>query len=161
MAWIPAMAAANRNGTCGRSSKKGVIIGLILSIVFGVLFFYFFNMRSFGMMISIPWMFISSISVFLIIIVVMAAAAANLSSPKNPYSKGKKKYYQGEYHQSQYQKLNPYKIQKSSQNQISISITDGYKEGSSNQEFETHFCGYCGAKIERDAIFCHLCGSKL
>lgn len=161
MAWIPAMAAANHNGTCGRSSKKGVIIGLILSIVFGVLFFYFFNMRSFGMMSSIPLIFISSIGVFLIIIVVMAAAAANLSSPKNPYSKKKIKHNQGEYHQSQYQKINPYKIQRSSQNQISISITDGYKDVSSNQEFETHFCAYCGAKIEREAIFCHLCGSKL
>ena len=160
MVWIPAIAAANRNGTCGRSSKKGVIIGLILSIVFGVLFFYFFNKGSFGMMISIPWIFISSIGVFLIIIVVMAVVAANLSSPKNPYSKEKIKYHQGDY-QSQYQKLNPYKIQKSSQNHTSISITDGYKERSSNQEFETHFCRYCGAKIERDAVFCHLCGSKL
>ncbi len=158
MAWIPAIAAAN--GNCCRRNKKGVIIGLIISVVFGLMFFYGFG--GFPLMSSIPWIFISSIGVFLIIIVVMALAAANMSSPKNPYHKEQVEPIQKENQQQLLShRINPYKIQRSSQNQTSILIVDGVKDVSIKQESEINFCRYWGAKIEREATFCHLCGSKL
>ena len=162
MVWIPAVAASSSNGNSCRRNKKGVIIGLILSLVFGVMFFFFFEGGSFPMMSNIPWIFISSIGVFLILIVVIALAAANISSPKNPYNKEQVKIIPKEnQRQLQYQQVNPYKIQRSSKNQTSVSIINEVKDVSISQQIETNFCGYCGAKIEREAAFCHLCGSRL
>ncbi len=161
MAWIPAT-ASSRNGRCSRSNKLGVIIGLIFALVLGVMFFFFFGMGGFTIMSSIPWIFISSIGIFLVLIVVMAVAASNMSSPKNPYNKEQSISIQKENQQFlQSQQVNPYKIQRSFQNQTSITITDRVKDDPFSQKVETNFCGFCGAKIEREAAFCHLCGSKL
>jgi hypothetical protein len=161
LAWIPAIAAANRN--CCRSNKKGVIIGLILSVFLGIMFFFFFGLRGSPMMSNIPWIFISSIGVFLILIVVMALAATNMASPKNPYNKEQAKHIQkGNQRQLQFQQLNPYKTQKSTQVQF---IVEDNKDNQFRNESpfiqETGYCSFCGVELEPNARFCQQCGSKL
>ncbi len=163
MTWIPAIAVTSRNNNSCRSNKKGVIIGLIILLVLGTSFFFMFRFKSFNYLTTIPWMFITGFSVFLIFIVVIGAAAAKISSPKKQYNIKQEKtdQFQNDY-QNQDHQLNPYIIQRSLQTQTSKSIyNENRKDMAIIKDTAIHFCRYCGAKMDRDEIFCHQCGSKL
>ena len=154
MAWIPAV-AANRNRNCCRSNKKGVVAGLVFLFIFGVLFFFLFGIRGSYYISAIPWILISSIGVFMIVIVIIGTVAASMASPKNQVKLDQEKYEQSQLHQ-----LNPYRIQRSSQNQVSKSfINENQKKDPVFEEIR--YCNYCGVKLESNTRFCHQCGSKL
>jgi hypothetical protein len=156
LAWVPFIVANRRNRNY-RNRTTGAIVALVIFLLlFGVFFFVFFN-RSSGTTIFI-WPVISGLGGFIFFIIIIAAVAASISGPKNP-KKGHIEYHQYQ-SQEQNQEHNPYIFQPATQKQPEQNF---YK--ASKQEIpivsETKFCRYCGEKVERDAVFCHQCGTKL
>jgi len=132
---------------------------VILLFVFGLLFFIFFN-RFNGFTIPI-WIIISGLGGFLIIIVVIGAIAASMSQtykkPKEEFMKSNQYQYQP---QEPSQQFNPYRIRNSIQKQPEEPIHREI-EREIPVVSDINYCKYCGANVERDAIFCHQCGTKL
>lgn len=158
MAWVPFIVAGNRNRYHKNRAARAIIVGLILFFIFGLLMFVFFY-RFNGFTIMPIWPMIFGLGGFLIFITIIGVIASLMSAPSNKANEEPIKLYD---YQSQEpsQQHNPYKIRNSIQEQPTESI---YKE--ITQEIpivsEINYCKYCGAKVERDAIFCHQCGTKL
>jgi hypothetical protein len=119
----------------------------------------FFN-RFDGFTIIPIWTIISGLGGFLIFISVIGIITASISAHPKKYTKEPIKLYQ---YQTQAEKLtyqlNPYKVRRAS---LELKDTDIDKPIKAKTPLfkEINFCRYCGAKKERDSIFCHLCGSK-
>jgi hypothetical protein len=152
---VPIIANRRRNG---RSNTGAVIAGLLIFLIFGVMFFLFFN-RSMVIEFQSNIIFmIGGFSVFFMIIIVVCFAAATsktFSPPKNGIS--------NEYNrisQKQAKILNPYKVSRSTEGQIEELIEERSKRDIPVVE-EINYCRYCGAKRDIDAVFCHMCGTKL
>ena len=151
MAWVPIVVPNRHNRSYRNRAGGGIFAAVAILFIFGLLFFVFFN-RFDGFSPPI-FMIISGFGVFLIIIVVIGVIAASISEV---YKKPKGDYQT----QKQNLQLNPYKIRDSILNQPEESINIDLR-----REIpviaEVNYCRYCGSKIDRDAVFCHLCGTKL
>ena len=153
-AWVPIVVPNRRYRN---RPNGGVFAGIILLFIFGFLFFVIFNrFNGFSMPIFV---IIGSFSVFLIIISVIVAIVASMSSN---YKKPKEEYIKSYQFQPQNQtnQPNPYIIRNSVSKQPEEPI---YKQIKREIPIitEINYCRYCGSKIDRDAVFCHMCGTKL
>ncbi|KKN53266.1 hypothetical protein LCGC14_0604000 [marine sediment metagenome] len=157
MAWIP-IVVSNKKG-CHRSNNLFVTVGLLISLVFGIVFFSLFN--SLGIFrFNFPGIFIIlGFAVFIMVILGVSFAASSMSKAYKPpkaniYGKNQN------INQRQASQQNPYfvgePIRKHLVSQYQENPTDVFPIVN-----EINFCRYCGAKIDREARFCHQCGSKL
>ncbi|MFX1281010.1 MAG: hypothetical protein ACFFA3_16785 [Promethearchaeota archaeon] len=136
-----------------RSSPGAVIAGLIIFLVFGILFFLFLN-RSwvFGFNFSIVF-WIGGFMIFFAIILAITAAISASSVSKNIKPRNGDPPKQQIILQKPVSQINPYK----SSNIEKINL----KTPENNLLTEIiNYCSFCGAKKELDAIYCHMCGSK-
>jgi len=151
--------ASRRNRRCRTRGTSAIVAILIFLLVFGVFFFIFFNRMSGGFTIIPIWITISGLGSFIIIVAVIGVIAASMSKTyKKPREENLKSY---QYHpQRQTQQPNPYIIRDSIPKQLEEPI---------NKEIgreipvitDIKYCKYCGSKIDKDAVFCHMCGIKL
>ncbi|MFX0041113.1 MAG: zinc-ribbon domain-containing protein [Candidatus Heimdallarchaeota archaeon] len=150
-AWVP---IAVPNKRYRNRPNGGVFAGIILLFIFGFLFFVIFN-RFNGFSVPIFFM-IGGFSIFLIIISVIIAVAASMSST---YKKPKEEYVKSYQYQPQNQtnQSNPYIIR----NSIPEEYINKEIKGEISVVSEINYCRYCGSKIDRDAVYCHMCGTKL
>ncbi len=158
MAFVP-FTVTNRRNRYHRSRAGGAIIaGLIFFLVFGLLFLIFFN-RFNGFTIIPVWPIISGLGGFLIFIAIISVIASSMSTPSKKADEEYIKSYQYR-PQEPSQQYNPYRIQKSIQKQSEGPI---YEEVKQNVPIisDINYCRYCGAQADRDARFCHQCGTKL
>ncbi|KKK42249.1 hypothetical protein LCGC14_1598920 [marine sediment metagenome] len=157
MAWIPIVVSSKKG--CHRSSNISVIVGLLIFLVFGIMFFMLFNNFGWhGLGLSMPFV-IGGFTVFLVVVICIASIASAMSKT---YKTPKDNIFNRNLIQSKNPapQPNPYIIQNDIKEQVGVD-----EEKSSRREIpvvgEVSFCRYCGSKIERDARFCHQCGSKL
>jgi len=131
------------------NSKIGSIIGLMIFLSFGVFFlfgwgpFSFFNFLPFFPMI------------FVFIIIGIAGAASANSRRSTCYSSKSNNQYQN--YSQEVPRLNPYTVKTSSNS----TVRPIYIEDDEPEKPLANFCQFCGTKKDRNAIFCHNCGSKL
>jgi hypothetical protein len=131
------------------NSKIGSIIGLMIFLSFGVFFlfgwgpFSFFNFLPFFPMI------------FVFIIIGIAGAASANSRRSTCYSSKSNNQYQN--YCQEVPRLNPYAVKTS----INSTVRPIYIEDDEPEKPLANFCQFCGTKKDRNAIFCHNCGSKL
>ncbi len=159
MACVPFI-VANRRNRYGRNRASGsIVVAIIFFLVIGLLFFVFFN--DFNGFTIIPiWTIISGFGGFLIFIFVIGIIAASISAhPKKFNEEPIKSYQYRPQAEKQTYQLNPYNVRRTS-----LELKKTEHDEPINAKIpafkEINFCRYCGAKKERDSIFCHLCGSK-
>lgn len=158
MAWVPFI-VANRRNRCHRNGAVGAIVGLLIFfMVLGVFFFIFFNRFS-GFTIIPIWTIIIGLGGLILIITIISVIASSMSAPPKKVNQEHIKSYQYQPPEP-YQQSNPYIVRNSIQSQPEEPI---YKEIIQEVPVvsDINYCKYCGAKVERDAIFCHQCGTKL
>ncbi len=153
---VPIIANRRRNG---RSSTGAVIAGLIIFLIFGIMFFLFFNRSGvFGFQFNMIFI-IGGFSVFfMIILVVSFVVAATSKTYKIPRNRTFNDFYR--IPQKQANILNPYKVPRSTEGQNKEIFRENNIRDIPVVE-EINYCRYCGAKRDKNAIFCHMCGSKL
>ena len=144
---------SRNNSTVG--SLIGSLIGLIIFVGFGA--FFLLRLSPFAFLRIVPFFPM----IFIIIIIGFAGAASARS--KRSACCSQKSFNQNQSHnQYQYstqevQRTNPYIFKAPSSSTVRpIFIDDGEPE-----KPKTNFCQYCGTKKERNAIYCHSCGTKL
>ena len=131
------------------NSILGSIVGLIIFLGIGVFFlfgsspFFLFNFTPFFPMIII---------IIIIGIAGAASASSRLSTCCTP-----KSYNQNHYYPQEIPRSNPYVV-KTTKNSVVRPI---YIEDAEPEKPITNFCQYCGTKKDRNAIYCHNCGTKL
>ncbi|MFW9971071.1 MAG: zinc-ribbon domain-containing protein [Candidatus Odinarchaeota archaeon] len=157
LAYVPFI-VANRRNRGYRSSAIGRILGIIVMlIIFGFLFLVFFN--NFDGFMSPMIFMISGFGIFFVIIIVIAVAAVSMSTA---YKKPKEDYIKPYEYQPQQQtpQSNPYIIRESIPKQPEIPK---YEENEREIPIfsEINYCKYCGSKVDKNAIFCDQCGTKL
>jgi len=153
---VPIIANRRRNG---RSSTGAVIAGLFIFLIFGIMFFLFFNRSGvFGFQFNIIFI-IGGFSVFFLFILgVSCAVAATSKTYEPPRNRNSNEHYR--IPQKPANILNPYKVPRSTEGQNREIFVEINKRNIPVVE-EINYCRYCGAKRDKDAIFCHMCGSKL
>ena len=158
MAWVPFVVASRRSRYHRNRAGGAIVAVLIFFLVLGLLFFVFFN-RSNGFTIIPLWTIIIGLGGLIIAVTVIGIIAASMSAPSKKANEEHIKSYQYQ-HQRQSQQSNPYMIRDSMQKQPEEPI---YKEITREIPVvaDINYCRYCGAKVDRDAIFCHQCGTKL
>ena len=145
MAWIPIVVSSKKG--CHRSSNISVIVGLLIFLVFGIMFFMLFNNSGLhGLGLSMPLV----IGGFTIFIVIIAGVASVASAMSKTYKTPKEPIISAVQPRKPVVQLNPYKVEKDKFSRREIPVIG-----------EVNFCRYCGSKIDRDARFCYQCGSKL
>lgn len=141
---------ANRKN-CRRSSPGAVLAGLLIFLVFGIMFFFFFNQSGvFGFNFSIVF-WIGGFMIFAAII--LAASAVMMSKPHN-ISRNRNIYKQQKTPEGLKAPINPYKT---------LTFESNNKEVHDKEDSVVeviNYCRYCGAKKDLEAIFCHMCGIK-
>ncbi|MFX0030036.1 MAG: hypothetical protein ACFE8B_12560 [Candidatus Hermodarchaeota archaeon] len=145
---------ANRKN-CRKSSPGEVLAGLIIFLVFGIMFFLFFVNRSgvFGFKFSII-LWIGGFMIFFAIILAISAAISATSIDKSPVkSRSENIYTRQVTFQKTITQTNPYKIP------LGGILTENTSEKAPINEI-INYCRYCGAEKDLKAIFCHMCGSK-
>ena len=136
MAWTAPIVASRRR--VRRSNPGALIAGLVIFLIFGVLFLVFFN-RS-GMMMGFNFPIIFIVLGFIVLLMVVSGISIAASSMSKSYKPPKDNIkWQNQ--------TNPYIVQKPTE---VVSIVS-----------EINFCRYCGGNIDREAKFCHQCGNKL
>jgi hypothetical protein len=143
----------------GRNTSSGLVICILVLIGAGLFMTLSFNGGFFFFTPYIP-----AVIIFVICIIAIGAASNHKSkqSKNEPYP-----YY---YHYQNQQRINhqqlpvptenPYKVK---QIQV-IDDTPKVEEESSSEKIsepKAQFCMFCGVNIDRDAVFCHQCGTKL
>ncbi|MFW9882733.1 MAG: zinc ribbon domain-containing protein [Candidatus Thorarchaeota archaeon] len=157
MVWVPCV-VANRRYRSHRNKAGGPIVALIiLFLLFGVIFFFFFN-RSNGFMIPVFPIISGLIGFFIIILIISIIAASISATSKRPYQSIRNSYQYQPQEQKQYN--NPYRVQNSVQKRPEEFIYNEIKK-EIPIESSINYCRYCGEKVDRDAKFCHQCGSLL
>ncbi len=131
------------------NSTVGSIIGLIVFLGFGA--FFLFGWGSFRIFSFLP--FIPMI--FVIIIIGLAGAASASSRRSNCCSPKSQNQYQ--YYSQEIPRSNPYGAKTS----YSSTVRPIYIEDVELEKPTTNFCQYCGTKKDRNAVYCHNCGTKL
>jgi hypothetical protein len=123
------------------------------------MFFLFFDHSGLvGYQFSAIFM-IGGFSVFFMIIIGVSIAVAATS--KN-YNVPRNKTINGHYGNSQknVNVPNPYKVLRPIESEKNDKFEKNNRRDIAVVE-EIVYCRYCGARRERDAIFCHMCGTKL
>lgn len=134
------------------NSIVGSIVGLIIFLGFGV--FFLFGLSPFSLFSIMP--FFPMIFIIVIIgIVGVASASSRRSTCCSP--KSYKSYNQYQDYTEEVPKSNPYIVKTSS----SSTYRPIYIEDAEPEKPKANFCQYCGALKDRNAIYCHSCGSKL
>ena len=144
---------SRNNSTAG--SLIGSLIGLIIFVGFGGFFLLGFSPFAFFRIIPFFPM------IFIIIIIGFVGAASARSRRSTCCSQ--KSYNQNQSH-NQYQystqevpRTNPYIVKASSSSTVRPIFIDDVEP----EKPKTNFCQYCGTKKERNAVYCHSCGTKL
>lgn len=159
MAWIPAIVVSRRTRCCRTRGGGAIAAAVAILLVFGLLFFIAFN-RFNGFMPPM-WLMMSGLGIVILVIVGMSVIAASMSEN---YKKPKEKIFKSPqvYPQRQSPKHNPYIVRNSIQERTEKPLSEEtIKEIPVIAEImEINYCQLCGAKRERDSIFCHQCGNK-
>ncbi len=130
-----------------KDSGAGCIVGLLIFIVFG-LFFTF----------KIPFMLSQFMSFFpVIVIFIFILGAVGASSEKSKHCKPIQNY---QHRQQLVPLVNPYIVRSSVRKDVQSLLVEEHKPIEST-ELKVLFCQFCGTRIDKDARFCHQCGSKL
>jgi len=133
-----------------RNSRSEWIVVLILFIGFGPLLFIL--VQPFVIFLLAPFYPLIFISIFMI-------AAAYASSGKSKHCKPVQKKYD-QFSQQQVPRVNPYVVRNSVRNDSQTLLVEDYKPVEPTKP-KALFCQFCGTRIDKDARFCHQCGSKL
>jgi hypothetical protein len=155
LVWVPCIVANRRNRNYKNRTSGAIVALVVFLLLFGVLFFVFFN--RFDSSTIIIWPIISGLGGFIFFIIIIAAVAASISGPSKNITKNYAKTYQ---YQEQNRQFNPYTFRPATQKQPEQIISKESKQEISAVS-DINFCRYCGEKVERDAVFCHQCGTKL
>lgn len=136
-----------------RSNPGAVITGLIIFIVFGILFFLFLN-RSwvFGFNFSIIF-WIGGFMIFFAIVLAITAAISASTVSKNIKPRNGAPLKQQIILQKPVSQINPYKAPNIEKINLKTPENNPLPE-------IINYCSFCGAKKELNAIYCHMCGSK-
>jgi len=113
--------------------------------------FYFFPF--------IPMFPVIFIFVIFIIVIASISSAKSKKNTQKPYQQHYPYYYHREI-----PRINPYEVRKSVPIQEEIYISENKPIVQPEQDTEKQvirYCRFCGEKIEKDAIFCHQCGTRL
>jgi hypothetical protein len=134
------------------------IIGLIFFLGFGV----FSSLRSSSFSLYNIMPLFPMIFVIFIIVIAGVGSASSKRSKHSKHSKhstccSPKARNQYQYITPKVPKSNPYIVKASS----SSMIRPIYIEDTEPEKPKTNFCQYCGTKKDRNAIYCHSCGTKL
>jgi len=137
----------------GRKGISGLVICILIVMGAGLFMTLGFNS---GFFFFTP--FIPAIFIFVICIIVIGAASSNNSRQRKGEPYPYYSYYQNQSQQQQQIPVeNPYKVKP-------IQILDDnpvYSKIEAEKPAEVQFCMYCGVKIDRDAVYCHQCGTRL
>jgi hypothetical protein len=131
------------------NSIIGSIIGLIIFLGFGV--FFLFGWGSFNIFNFLPFF-----PMIFIIIIIGIAGAASASSRRSTCC-SPKSHNQYQYYTPEVPRSNPYIVKTSS----SSTVRPIYIEDAEPEKPKANFCQYCGTRKDKNAIYCHDCGSKL
>ncbi|MHA1191399.1 MAG: zinc ribbon domain-containing protein [Promethearchaeota archaeon] len=128
------------------NNSARVTIGLLIFVYLGFVFFMP-NMNSYPIFKVFPGIFI----MFFIVSIATITSNKRRSTANRVFKND---------NQVNTQNTNPYRAEYYSQKNIK---TSQYQRVDEEIELKPiiRFCQFCGAKIERDAMFCHSCGSKL
>ena len=150
MTYVIPIVASRKN--CRRTGSGAVIAGLLIFLVFGIMFFLFFN-RSwfFGFNFSIVFW----IGGFMIFFAIVLAVIAVIMSKPHKISQNGNIYRKQIALEKKTIPINPYKVPS-----FESPINDIHDK-EVNIDMVINYCRYCGAKKDLDAIFCHMCGTKL
>lgn len=131
------------------NSIIGSIIGLIFLLGFGAFFLFGFSPFTFnGIMPFFPM-------IFVIVIIGIVGAASASSRRSNCCSPKPENQYQ--YITPEAPRSNPYAV-KTSKSSIVRPI---YIDDAEPEKPVPNFCQYCGTRKDKNAIYCHSCGTKL
>ncbi|MFX1363643.1 MAG: zinc ribbon domain-containing protein [Promethearchaeota archaeon] len=165
MAFVPII-EPNRRKNSYRSRSGTIFTAVALALVFlGLMFFFMFSIFDFnGFSFPIVPMISGFIFIFLMITCISAISISMSEVYKKPKEKNLKSYnsqFRSE-SQTQKQQYNPYIIPKSLQNQNEPEEQIFRKVKYDIPSVPIiNFCRFCGAKLDRDAIFCHQCGTNI
>ena len=134
------------------NSGIGCIIGLIFFLGFGV--FFSLGLSPFTFFRIMP--FFPMIFVIFIIGIAGAASASSRRSKRSTYC-SPKSHNQYQYYTPEVPRSNPYIVKTSS----SSKVRPIYIEDAEPEKPKPNFCQFCGTKKDKNAIYCHDCGSKL
>jgi len=132
-----------------RNSGAGCIVGLLFFMAFG---FFFILEVPFSIFQFIPFFPVILIFIFII-------AVAGASSGKSKCCKPVQKNYD-QNHYKQVPRVNPYIVRGAVRNNVQTLLVEDYKPIEPTKT-KALFCQFCGTRIDKDARFCHQCGSKL
>ena len=125
--------------------QKNSAVGIVICLISFVLFGLFFGLRPF-----IDFSFFPMFPAIFIFVFIIIAAATSVENSKNR----QKNYYNNQTY-SQVPLKNPYIIQ----NTRKIEIQEDPED--TKEIIRAQYCQYCGVKIDRDANYCHNCGTNL
>jgi hypothetical protein len=149
MAFMIPIIANKKN--CRRSSPGAVVAGLLMFLVFGIMFFLFFNRAGlFGFNFSIVFW----IGGFMILVGIILAASAIMMSKPHSVSRNGNIYRQQIVPEIPKAPINPYKTPNTESKNKEVLDKEDFIDEIIN------YCRYCGAKKDLEAKFCHMCGSK-
>jgi len=131
------------------NSIIGSIVGLIIFLGFGV--FFLFGLSPFRLFTFIPFF-----PMIFIIIIIGIVGAASASSRRSTWC-SPKSHNQYQDYTSEVPRSNPYIVKTSN----SSAVRHIYIEGAKPEKPIANFCQFCGTKKDKNAIYCHDCGSKL
>ena len=131
------------------NSIIGSIVGLIIFLGFGV--FFLFGLSPFRLFTFIPFF-----PMIFIIISIGIVGAASASSRRSTCC-SPKSHNQYQDYTSEVPRSNPYIVKTSN----SSAVRHIYIEGAKPEKPIANFCQFCGTKKDKNAIYCHDCGSKL
>jgi len=140
-----------------KNSGAGCIVGALVFMVFGL----FFIIEIPFSILPVIFRVISSIIPYfpLILIFIFIIAVSGASSGKSKRCKPVQKNYDQDHHK-QVPRVNPYIVRGSVRNDVQTLIVEDYKPIEPTKP-KALFCQFCGTRIDKDARFCHQCGSKL
>ncbi len=132
-----------------KNSGVGCIVGLLFFMAFGLFF-----------ILEVPFSIFQFIPFFpVIFIFIFIIAVAGASSGKSKHCKPAQNNYDQD-HYKQVPRVNPYIVGSSVRNDVQTLLVEDYKPIEPTKT-KALFCQFCGTGIDKDARFCHQCGSKL
>ena len=144
---------SRNNSTAG--SLIGSLIGLIIFVGFGA--FFLLRLSPFAFLRIMP--FFPMIFIIIIIGFVGAASARSRRSTccsQKPHNQNQS-LNQYQYSTQEVPRTNPYIVKAPSSSTVRPIFIDDVEP----EKPKTNFCQYCGTKKERNAVYCHSCGTKL
>ena len=133
------------------NSTIGSLIGLIFFLGFGAFFFLGLSPFSFFSFIPFPIIFV------IIIIGIVGAASASSKHSGRSTCCSPKSHNQYQSYSQEIPRTNPYIVKASN----SSTVRPIYIEDAELEKPIANFCQYCGTKKDRNALYCHSCGTKL